>query len=273
MKHKNLVWKTLFSVCAGIVLLTIFMPLMQVSFIITESVSILDFFTNEGFDNVMEFTGNSDALATYRTIFGLMLLLQIVSVVVLWIGRQKARLLVNLIAGLYELTLGYRLSVALSENYAVAGAGLILLLIAGLAQIIFSVIFFAVGEKEDAEKKESLTPLVQDRVTGQTDEKSETSQGSLLAMAGQFAGASFPVGEQMMLLGRDGKVCNVILSGENISRKHCGIEYDSDRKVYHVYDYSTNGTFRVGGARLNPGMNEMEPGNAIQIGENQFVLQ
>lgn len=272
MKHKNLVWKTLLSVCAGIVLLTIFMPLLHVNFIITESVSILDFFTNEGFDNIMEFTGNSDELATYRTIFGLMLLLQIVAVVVLWIVRNKARLIINIIAGVYELTLGYLFFSALSENYAEAGAGLILLLIAGFAQIILAVVSFAFGEKEDEKGLNLLIPKT-DAGSGRNDEGNETQQGMILAMAGQFAGASFPVGAQMVLLGRDGKVCNVILSGENISRKHCGIEFDSAKKVYRVNDYSTNGTFLVGGARLNPGMNELEPGSAIQIGENQFVLQ
>lgn len=54
-----------------------------------------------------------------------------------------------------------------------------------------------------------------------------------------------------IILGRDGKMCNVVVSADcQISKQHCVIRYDSSERIFKVTDISTNGTV-VGDRRLS----------------------
>ena len=270
MKSKNTIFKTLLSVCAGFVLIAFFMPLIQADFFVRISISIIDFFTNEGLEDIMEFGGSSDELSFYRAIFIIMVLLQILASTLLWVSKSKGKLALSIITGLYEAGLGFLLVMSFKENYAEAGSGLIFLIIAGLGQILISIIYLVKGENEKVTAYAGGGAGTSQSTTGETEGQ---QGGSILATVGEFEGASFPVGAEMIMLGRDSNSCSVILQGAGISRKHCGIKYDAVKRVYRVYDYSSNGTFLVEGAKLNPGENEVRPGSAIKIGNNEFLLQ
>ncbi|RKI41132.1 FHA domain-containing protein [bacterium D16-51] len=56
--------------------------------------------------------------------------------------------------------------------------------------------------------------------------------------------------DEEMVLGRDGKQSQIVLSDSTVSRKHCGIRFDGERQCYYVCDFSSNGTFAGGRQKL-----------------------
>ncbi len=56
--------------------------------------------------------------------------------------------------------------------------------------------------------------------------------------------------DEEMILGRDGKQSQIVLSDSTVSRKHCGIRFDGERQCYYVCDFSSNGTFAGGRQKL-----------------------
>ena len=148
------------------------------------------------------------------------------------------------------------------------GIGAKVLIVVGVTEILIAIIYLCLVKEEGfshvtAETKESV---------GNHSEAAPSS-GAMICVKGDFSGASFPIGSDMVLIGRNGAVCNVVLGGAGVSRRHCGIKYDALHGVYQVYDYSSNGTFQEGGARLRQGANELIRGSSIRIGENVFTLQ
>lgn len=101
---------------------------------------------------------------------------------------------------------------------------------------------------------------------------------SITGLSGMYAGQSIPMApDDEMIIGRDNALCNLIVeqNADKISRKHCGITFDSRRGSYIVTDYSTNGTMVEGGSRLIANMPSTLPrGTVIILGsrENRFRL-
>lgn len=101
---------------------------------------------------------------------------------------------------------------------------------------------------------------------------------SIVGMSGMYAGQSIPIGaNDEMIIGRDNMLCNLIVdqNAEKVSRKHCGVTFDTGRNVYIVTDYSTNGTFVDGGNRLVANSpTTLQRGTIIALGsrENRFRL-
>ena len=78
-------------------------------------------------------------------------------------------------------------------------------------------------------------------------------------------------------IGRSPQQCNVVLSQDciKVSRVHCSVEYDENKGVYIITDYSSNGTY-VNGSRISNGTAyEAKPGSVIALGDmqNTFVLK
>lgn len=59
-------------------------------------------------------------------------------------------------------------------------------------------------------------------------------------VSGEYQGAEFPC-DGKIVIGRDSKVSNIILSGEKVSRRHCTVSFNMAKGTYTVVDYSTNG--------------------------------
>lgn len=73
----------------------------------------------------------------------------------------------------------------------------------------------------------------------------ETDVG-ISGVNGMWAGAEFVNNSgDMLVLGRDPKQCSIIISenAEKVSRKHCSVVFDYDKREYIVVDYSSNGTY------------------------------
>lgn len=85
----------------------------------------------------------------------------------------------------------------------------------------------------------------------------------MLGISGSFAGAKLYFKSEQIIVGRDPRLCNLVLRGQKISRKHCEIRYDSGQGCYEVRDFSKNGVFRENGDRLPKGIIVCLPRNSI----------
>ncbi len=102
--------------------------------------------------------------------------------------------------------------------------------------------------------------------------------GLITFLGGNCAGYQIPIYEgEEVLIGKDPRVCSVCIdkSYTKVSRKHCGVKYDSMQDIYIVTDYSTNGTNVVGGSKLGQYMpSYLQRGTVLNLAktENSFRL-
>lgn len=101
-------------------------------------------------------------------------------------------------------------------------------------------------------------------------------QGLIIGLSGQAKGLQVPVmPESTVVLGRDAKLCNIVLESPKISRRHCSVCYFEEREMFAVKDYSQNGVFTEEGVRLMNGhFNLLPPDSVIRLAddENTFRL-
>ena len=114
-------------------------------------------------------------------------------------------------------------------------------------------------------------------ITRETPVKVSASEknGALACLAGEYAGSIIPLrrGEELMI-GRDGAYCNVVLTGDKISRKHCMICCNADTGRYLVTDLSSNGTYVKGGARLIKNQpTELSAGTVLILGNEDTLFR
>jgi len=103
----------------------------------------------------------------------------------------------------------------------------------------------------------------------------ENVRVGLLGIGGVYAGAAILADKTPIVIGRDPRLCNLILSGKRISRKHCSIWYDFNKGMYVITDYSMNGVFTETGERLKRGwpiLMKHEKVLYIATPENSFKL-
>lgn len=100
-------------------------------------------------------------------------------------------------------------------------------------------------------------------------------QAGLIGISGSFAGAKLNFQREKIIIGRDPRLCNLVLRGQKISRKHCEIRFDEEKNCYIVRDCSLNGVFRDNGERLIKGNGVYLPRNSviyIASPDNSFKL-
>ncbi|MBQ6381281.1 MAG: FHA domain-containing protein [Clostridia bacterium] len=101
----------------------------------------------------------------------------------------------------------------------------------------------------------------------------------LVFTSGSCAGFEVPLQDnQEVFIGKDPALCSVVIDKQykTVSRKHVGVKYSPEYDMYVVVDYSTNGTFVVGGSQL--ARNEesyLNDGQSVNLGktENTFRLE
>jgi hypothetical protein len=99
--------------------------------------------------------------------------------------------------------------------------------------------------------------------------------GILRGITGAYAGAEIPIPAGVAtVIGRDPDSCNVVIKGENVSRRHCSVSYLPESGVYRVTDFSVNGVFDGTGKRL-PAKTAvtMFEGSELHIGNDVFRLE
>lgn len=77
--------------------------------------------------------------------------------------------------------------------------------------------------------------------------------GALVCTDGVYLGSVqwFRPGQRIWI-GRDGKVCDIVINLPMVSRSHCEIIYNREKREYSVTDYSSNGTLLDHSHRLVP---------------------
>lgn len=89
----------------------------------------------------------------------------------------------------------------------------------------------------------------------------------IMGLSGEYEGACLEIG-QGILIGRSPSTCQLVINSEKISRKHCKVEYNTATGKYIVTDFSSNGTYLLGGKRLDENVPiELERGAIIQLGK------
>lgn len=69
----------------------------------------------------------------------------------------------------------------------------------------------------------------------------------------QFYGAEIELDENILSIGRDPRLCQLIFNDKNVSKKHCEIKFDQQKKTLMIRDcFSHNGTFFKSGEKLEP---------------------
>ncbi|MDE6851535.1 MAG: FHA domain-containing protein [Lachnospiraceae bacterium] len=105
-----------------------------------------------------------------------------------------------------------------------------------------------------------------------------TSRGVLVGLSGLYAGAEITVADgETIRLGRSNNNDLVFENQPKVSRNHCQIQWDAERKKYSIRDYSSNGSFANGSEECLPQNIDisLEPGTIIAVGDqsNQFRLE
>ena len=77
------------------------------------------------------------------------------------------------------------------------------------------------------------------------------NKGRLLSYDGR---AFFVKDADEIVIGRNPSTSDVVINDNNISRKHCTVEYDALKKEFYITDWSTNGTYFSNGLRLHIGV-------------------
>ena len=132
-----------------------------------------------------------------------------------------------------------------TEDAGASASGTVWLIVFLCAAIAFAGVLAYILVK----RRGSVQSLVESVLPG------KKSGGYLVGLRGTYAGAVIALGGETVFFGRDPARCQLVFDArENtISRVHCSIRFDAERKCFTLENYSRNGTFLEGGRRLNDG--------------------
>jgi hypothetical protein len=118
-------------------------------------------------------------------------------------------------------------------------------------------------------------PTYDDQNTYSSNTTVGITSGTLICTLGQLNGARIPLqNHEIVTIGRDGNVCNLVLPDMDISRKHCTVQFMDNQ--YVVTDYSSSGVKLNGCQQLEKNVMVTCPrGSRILLGNgsNEFLLQ
>jgi uncharacterized membrane protein YhaH (DUF805 family) len=104
-----------------------------------------------------------------------------------------------------------------------------------------------------------------------------TLTAAIVGVDGMYKGGVFPLEpNEEIIIGRDSALSHIVIDkgAAKVSRKHCGVVYDANKRMYMVYDYSSNGTFREDGGRLLANTGNLLPrGALISLGSRNNSLR
>lgn len=103
-----------------------------------------------------------------------------------------------------------------------------------------------------------------------------SKKAMIRSMSTQHNGATFPIGSEPILIGRDTANCKVVFreGTAGVSGRHCSVEYKPDMNEFLVTDLrSTYGTYLMNGQRLQPNVPfHCKPGESFYVGDKANVL-
>lgn len=266
MKNKVRVFRVILTCFIILSCICTFLPMITVKTIgIETAVSFADMLdTDSLYDLGMDLVGQKDELDLFRIIIIAHLVLNVLICVLIW-TKSKFATVIAMIFGIIQCGCWGLCAAAWKSEFAggnfffnaSVGMGLWGYVDAAVAVVILCIVLLFCNEKKTKDKVKAI------------------KEGAIMCLSGEYAGARVVVGKAPIVLGRDKEACQLIYSGERISRQHCSISYDADKEMYKIFDFSTNGTFRADGERLKPNeANEFKAGEMFSIDDkNVFVLE
>ncbi len=74
-----------------------------------------------------------------------------------------------------------------------------------------------------------------------------------------------------IIIGRSPELAHIVINEAHISKKHCEIYFDSQKSLFFIKDYSTNGTYVNGEKLVTARMYKLEPGSVLAIGGKNCI--
>ena len=130
----------------------------------------------------------------------------------------------------------------------------------------------------------AISPYYHEMICSKVDElqmwlrqrRAKEEWGILQGISGTYEGTLIPIRrDEDVVIGRDPEEADVIFETPEISRKHCSISYLGPEEGFLIADFSTNGTYVLGGDELPAGQPVQVPvGSRISLsnGKAVFVL-
>ena len=91
----------------------------------------------------------------------------------------------------------------------------------------------------------------------------------LIGVVGQFAGRSYPIRPNGIMMGRDAASCEFVFSesAQGISRNHCKVEFNPQTTMFVLYDLGSScGTFLANGVKVQQGQPvALRPGDSFYL--------
>ena len=105
--------------------------------------------------------------------------------------------------------------------------------------------------------EDNKTVIIDEPMITPLDTSAPILKGTIVALSGKESGYRYPIedGEEL-IIGKDPSVAHIIVDAghKRISKKHCGVKWDSKINQYQVIDYSMNGTYINSIRKLSKGL-------------------
>ena len=132
--------------------------------------------------------------------------------------------------------------------------------------------------KKELDDKNKDTVKIGVKVNDEIPTTGLSPVGTLRFTKGNFIGNEVDIrSQQEIMIGRSSQYCQIILTEQDISRKHCSIkyEYQGSTSAYYVTDYSTFGVIVNDSQKLEKGVTQRLPkGTKLTLGQgsNEMIL-
>ena len=132
--------------------------------------------------------------------------------------------------------------------------------------------------KKELDDKNKDTVKIGVKVNDEIPTTGLSPVGTLRFTKGNFSGNEVDIrSQQEIMIGRSSQYCQIILTEQDISRKHCSIkyEYQGSTSAYYVTDYSTFGVIVNDSQKLEKGVTQRLPkGTKLTLGQgsNEMIL-
>lgn len=99
----------------------------------------------------------------------------------------------------------------------------------------------------------------------------------LRGISGPYANATMPMDDKPIAIGRDAKVCQLVMpsDADDIGRRHCTVRWDRANGTFLLEDcWTTNGTFLGNGEMIEPAKpKSIKPGDQFYLANRQYQFE
>ena len=247
--------------------------------------------TNKIFNSISNAV--NDSFNIIVILFCLLVLLIISTTVISVLASKKLMSLLSIISSVLLFIINITIIIvfntifisALNNSQSVYGSvspTAYLSVISSFIITVLTVIMFiiTIGGKDSDEYKDNVTKNsnIEEHIpiTADTPHEAPIVTGPCIkCIKGLCMGLEIPIQpNEVIILGRNYKSSNLVVSSPNISRQHCSIAYNAADDTYLVTDMSQNGTYSENGEKLKKGYPQVfQNGSIIYLYNRENVFQ